>query len=533
MATVVDSLVLTLGLDASQFSSAQTKAVESLRKFEDESARSGRAIESQGARLNQFFSGLKSEVIGFAGLALGGMGAKQFLSFVNDLNTGFARLSSTTGISVHTLSQWYGMSKMVGGSGQDMLATMKNLEQEIYNFKFGKGSDLPGMLRAIDPLNPINPFDESGKPKRGDVILNETFEHMQRRIKDPVERGAFARALGYDETTVYLMSRTTEEFKKLREEADKLAPANARAAEDAMKLTKSLAGLELSATGAASALLGLISGPINSELQKMQRDIEAEPEREREFATLWRNRFANVLDWIGQRSGSSEKQQEWQAWAKSIRGGNSDAGPTGNIGIPGGGGTPNGNWTNFLSGLSYLETSQQGTPSSISTARGYFQFIQGTAAKARAAGLADPRIGSWDQQASATMDYIKHFYPEAAAAIESGDFKKATGMLRGEWPSLPGGSQPQSASRYRTWADELMGGGPRPPGSLSPIGTGAARSSLLSPRGGGNTSQTANISIDKLIVQTNKDDAEGHASEVKEALERQNWAAQANFSLNG
>jgi len=129
-----------------------------------------------------------------------------------------------------------------------------------------------------------------------------------------------------------------------------------------------------------------------------------------------------------------------------------------------GGGGPGGNWGNFLAGLSYLETSHQNVGNRSSSAQGFFQFLRGTAAQAIGAGLADPRAGGYGQQAAATMSYIQRFLPQAAQAIQRGDFQSAIGLLRGVWPSLPGGSQSQSAGRYRTFQDILGGGGPRPPG---------------------------------------------------------------------
>lgn len=111
---------------------------------------------------------------------------------------------------------------------------------------------------------------------------------------------------------------------------------------------------------------------------------------------------------------------------------------------------PSSNWSNWLRGQSFLE-SPTGAPSRESSAKGYFQFIDGTARKALAAGLPNPQVGSYQQQADATRAYIEHFYPRAAQAISQGDFPSAVPLLRSEWPSLPGGSQAQSADQYSQW----------------------------------------------------------------------------------
>jgi hypothetical protein len=112
--------------------------------------------------------------------------------------------------------------------------------------------------------------------------------------------------------------------------------------------------------------------------------------------------------------------------------------------------TPDSNWSNWLRGQSFLE-SPSGAASSKSSAKGYFQFLDGTAKRALAAGLPNPQEGDYSSQAAATRAYIQKFYPSAASAISQGDFPTAAGQLAGEWPSLPGGSQQQDPSQYAQW----------------------------------------------------------------------------------
>jgi muramidase (phage lysozyme) len=167
--------------------------------------------------------------------------------------------------------------------------------------------------------------------------------------------------------------------------------------------------------------------------------------------------------------------------------------------------TGNSNFDNFLSGLSFLETEHRNVGNASSSAQGYFQFLKGTSQKARAAGLQDPSVGSYQDQASATMSYIRHFYPEAASAIDKGDFGKAIPMLKGEWPSLPGGSQPQSTSRYSTFG------------------------SMLGGAGGGASSKSVTVNVGGVTVNTSSGNGEGIANEVDGALRRSITAGAANY----
>jgi hypothetical protein len=58
-----------------------------------------------------------------------------------------------------------------------------------------------------------------------------------------------------------------------------------------------------------------------------------------------------------------------------------------------------------------------------------------------------------EQQARAVAQYIKAFKPEAAAAASRGDFATANALLKGKWPSLPGGKshRPGQDAKANVW----------------------------------------------------------------------------------
>jgi hypothetical protein len=118
---------------------------------------------------------------------------------------------------------------------------------------------------------------------------------------------------------------------------------------------------------------------------------------------------------------------------------------------------------NFMTGIAYLETSLDPRQAAGSEAgnTGFFRMNASNAARARAAGLPDPRYGSFGQQAAANWGYIQRFFPTAAEAIKRGDFMGAARQLGKFWVSMPGsGQQPQSAMRYQRWWNILTGRDP-------------------------------------------------------------------------
>jgi hypothetical protein len=121
------------------------------------------------------------------------------------------------------------------------------------------------------------------------------------------------------------------------------------------------------------------------------------------------------------------------------------------------------NAQNFMTGIAYLETSLDPRQAAGSEAgnTGFFRMNAADAAKARAAGLPDPRYGSFGQQAAANWGYLQRFFPTAAEAIKRGDFLAAARQLGKFWVSMPGsGQQQQGAARYQRWWNILSGRDP-------------------------------------------------------------------------
>ena len=104
------------------------------------------------------------------------------------------------------------------------------------------------------------------------------------------------------------------------------------------------------------------------------------------------------------------------------------------------------NVTRFAEFLAYLESSQKpGQVNRKTNATGYFQFIPGTVKMGENYGIRNfrQRILSNDMQeaTSALMEFIKIHHPRAHALILKGNYDAAFPLIKGTWPSVPGGSQ--------------------------------------------------------------------------------------------
>jgi hypothetical protein len=496
MPSVLDSFVIEIGLDPSKFTQGQKALYDSLKQSQQQALSVAGTIESSGKRMENFLTGVKREAIGFLALFLGGRGLKEFVSYLTTFDAAVGRSARTLDMSTGELSAWQNIARQTGGTAEGMTGAMQGLTDMIQKFMLtGQGDFLP-LLNQLG----VSLLDNNGHIKTASQLFLDLIAAVQGM--DPARARALLLGLGIPGDVINTMLIGRQKIDELRAAQAELGNVTKEDAEAAQELQTAWAQAEQSATSFGRSILTGLTPALVGALHAMR----------------------DLFTWL--MAGSK---------APSFAGGANDVSGVGYVpgmqgdsasstGGSGGGGWVTGKWMNFLSGLSYLETSQKGGGNTGSSAEGFFQFLGGTAAKAKRAGIADPRYGSWAAQAQATMAYIKKFYPAAASAIERGDFSSAIGMLRGEWPSLPGGSQPQSKSRYATFAQELEGGGPRP----------FVNSSGIAAAGGGgattqSTSKTVNVTVGTVTTQAK--DADSLGRQLGPALDRAASAGDFNYGL--
>jgi hypothetical protein len=164
MATVIDALVVTLGLDASKYKQGR----ETAQKETQETAR----VAKQAA--DQITKSLTEVGRTIAGLFLGFESASGFVKFLGNLNSGEAALGRTAkaiGMSAHELNKWGNAVDMAGGSAEDAQAAFRKLTEDVVTFQTtGKRSDLLNFLYARG----VNPIDAAtGKLRNQGEVFEE------------------------------------------------------------------------------------------------------------------------------------------------------------------------------------------------------------------------------------------------------------------------------------------------------------------------------------------------------------------------
>lgn len=198
MATVIDALVVTLGLDASKFTQGETEVVaglEEIRKavkefsdaFKDsqdevldhldalasESEKTGKRMEASGKQASSFFSNMRNQIIALAGVTLSLKGLDDFMSSFSSKLNDLSIASTAFGMKAKSLDGWVQAGKAFGVSAEEIAAS------------FAKISDAQKKLNAGGAYDPIltdlmrfNQFTGSNID-----IKNDKPEVIQRKIE--------------------------------------------------------------------------------------------------------------------------------------------------------------------------------------------------------------------------------------------------------------------------------------------------------------------------------------------------------------
>ncbi|ALX93942.1 hypothetical protein AV650_10440 [Serratia fonticola] len=70
MPTVIDALVITLGLDPSDFKRGSKEMTEEMKKQKKESEKLAKDMEAAGKKAASFFGSIKNELLALAGVTL-------------------------------------------------------------------------------------------------------------------------------------------------------------------------------------------------------------------------------------------------------------------------------------------------------------------------------------------------------------------------------------------------------------------------------------------------------------------------------
>lgn len=198
MPTIIDSLVVTLGLDSSGFKKGQTevkKGLDDTRKNADQTAKD---MEAAGKRAASFFGSIRTELLALVGVTLSAQGIK---TFITNMTSDLMRLgieSRALDISAKSLDGWERAAAAAGSTAERMTGTLGNFQKTLTNIRTGGGQDDPlfGALASFAGATGAN-FDYQND--NAEKIMRKIASNWGKLSKDAQRR--FGSMFGFDNAT--------------------------------------------------------------------------------------------------------------------------------------------------------------------------------------------------------------------------------------------------------------------------------------------------------------------------------------------
>lgn len=255
--TVIDSLIVELGLDPKKFTEGQKAALESFKRSQDSAIQFGQTIESQGKKIDDVFTSLKREALGFVTLFLGGRSIKNFVSDVTALDAATGRVALTLNMSAREVSAWQGASEQMGGTAQGITAAMQGLSGAMNTFMLTGQGPFLGVMNHLG----LSMFDANKRLKTAGEMFLEISDAIHKLNESDPARAAATLAMipGANQDSINLMLRGRAAIEGLLRASRDAGGTTFESAEAAAEYQKQLALLDRSATSFGRTLLTLVA----------------------------------------------------------------------------------------------------------------------------------------------------------------------------------------------------------------------------------------------------------------------------------
>ncbi|WP_387690771.1 transglycosylase SLT domain-containing protein [Photorhabdus sp. RM71S] len=225
MATLIDTLLVSLKLDGGSFESDSSKAIKSNDKLAKSADNVSKSSGGASGAMGGFSDSLKratkksddfSQSINNGIKALTGLFSAIFVStgltkLVNDIsrsNDQLNFLSKNLGMSADTIKKWQNVAEMSGGSADGMAASMTSLSKSLWDLvTVGDASILP-YFNALG----VGVVDASGKIRNLDDILIDVADSLS-KLERP-QAYNIAKSMGFDEGTINTLLQGRDAIQK-------------------------------------------------------------------------------------------------------------------------------------------------------------------------------------------------------------------------------------------------------------------------------------------------------------------------------
>lgn len=175
MATIIDALVVTLGLDATGFNKGQKDVKVGLDDTRKQSEQTAKDMEAAGKRAASFFGSIRTELLALVGVTLSVQGFKNFITGMTDNLQQLAVNSQSLDMSAKSLDGWQRAAEAAGSSAEKITGTLSGFQNVLTQIRTGGGQDNP-LFAALSSF--------AGATGANFDYQNDNSEEVMRKIAD-------------------------------------------------------------------------------------------------------------------------------------------------------------------------------------------------------------------------------------------------------------------------------------------------------------------------------------------------------------
>lgn len=141
MATIVDALVVTLGLDTKAFTRGKADASKATKTLTAEEKAAAAAIEQANARAAESFKKVRNEVLALVAIFTAGMGIKNFTESTINSAAGLGFMAKNLQMGTRELSAWQRAAERANGSAEGITRALQESQAATAKAKLGQFDD--------------------------------------------------------------------------------------------------------------------------------------------------------------------------------------------------------------------------------------------------------------------------------------------------------------------------------------------------------------------------------------------------------
>ena len=217
---IVESIIVKLGLDGSQYNREADKAIKQNNSLNKSVGETDKVVSKVTGVVARWFSVLAI-----------GTGVLKMIDQVQKLNDELFFLEKNLGMSAQSVKAWQGAAGAMGGSAQGMTESIKSLNMGMNDFVVMGDTSLLPFMNALG----VGMTDAQGKLRKTDDVmldLADSFSKMDRE-----QAFSIASKMGIDEGTFNTLVQGRKEMEKMLEYQNKMY----RSSEEELKASRALA----------------------------------------------------------------------------------------------------------------------------------------------------------------------------------------------------------------------------------------------------------------------------------------------------